>query len=278
MTTLSDDVYSVIDGGKEIDESLYKDLAEDLTNTIRNRLSDKDPVRKTLGLSSVGKPLRRLWYDFHSDIELVKPSPSMRLKFLFGDIIEDLLLWLVKVSGHSVTDRQKEVKVGGVIGHIDSIIDGEVVDIKSASPRSFLKFSGGHLPEDDPFGYLAQITAYDKVVGKGNPGFLVMNKVTGEICDYRPDPIFDMPDVDSIIEKAKEVVASDTPPDELCYEPVPDGTSGNMKIAAGCEYCPYKDLCFPGVRKFKYANGVRYLTKVVKEPKVEEIKENVEES
>ena len=271
MTTLSDDIYKVINGEVSVDDISYEELAESIATTIRTRLSDTEPVRKTLGLSSVGKPLRRLWYDFHSDTELVKPTPSMRLKFLFGDIIEDLLLWLVEVSGHTVRDRQKEVECCGVVGHIDSIIDGEVVDIKSASPKSFLKFLGGTLPDNDPFGYLAQITAYDKVTGKGHPGFLVMNKVTGEICEYRPDPDFDMPDVEPIIEKAKAVVASDTPPDELCYEPEPDGASGNMKLANGCSYCPFKHLCFPNLRAFKYANGVRYLTHVVKEPRVEEI-------
>ena len=130
MTTLSDDIYKVIEGEIKVDDNLYNELAQNIAHTIRNRLSDTEPVRKTLGLSSVGKPLRKLWYDFHSDIELVKPTPSMRLKFLFGDIIEDLLLWLVKVSGHTVTDRQREVNCCGVTGHIDSIIDGEVVDIE----------------------------------------------------------------------------------------------------------------------------------------------------
>lgn len=269
--TISSDIYKVIDGEIKVDDSLYDELAQDIARTLKTRLSDTEPVRKTLGLSSVGKPLRKLWYDFHGDEELVKPDATMRLKYLFGDIIEDLLLWLVKVSGHTVTDRQKEVECCGVIGHIDSIIDGEVVDIKSASPKSYLKFLGGSLPDDDPFGYLAQITAYDKVTGKGHPGFLVMNKVTGEICEYRPDPDFDMPDVELIIEKAKEVVASDTPPDELCYEPEPDGASGNMKLAKGCSYCPFKHHCFPNLRAFKYANGVRYLTHVEKEPRVEEI-------
>ena len=129
MTTLSEtksmalpeDIYKVINGEVSVDDNLYNELAQDIAHTIRNRLSDTEPVRKTLGLSSVGKPLRKLWYDFHSDIELVKPTPSMRLKFLFGDIIEDLLLWLVKVSGHTVTDRQREVNCCGVTGHIDCL-------------------------------------------------------------------------------------------------------------------------------------------------------------
>jgi hypothetical protein len=274
MTTLSsliEDIYKVVDGQVKIDDSAFDNLARSISETLKDRLSQSDPVRKTLGLSSVGKPLRKLWYEMKSDTELVKPSPDMRLKFLYGDIIEDILLWLAEVSGHDVKDRQREVKYKGIVGHIDSIIDGEVVDVKSASTTSFKKFDRGTLPEDDPFGYLPQITAYDKVVGKGNPGFLVMDKVTGKLTLYRPDPIFDMPDVDTIIDKAVKAMASDTPPEELCYQPVADGASGNMKLATGCEYCIFKDKCFPGLRKFKYASGVKYLTKVVKEPRVEEI-------
>lgn len=272
LSNLVEDIYKVVDGQVQIDDSAYDNLARSIAKTLKDRLSQSDPVRKTLGLSSVGKPLRKLWYELKSDVtDMAKPPPDLRLKFLYGDIIEDILLWLAEVSGHTVTDRQKEVEYNGVVGHIDSIIDGEVVDVKSASSRSFKKFYNGTLPEDDPFGYLAQITAYDKVVGKGNPGFLVMDKVTGKLTLYRPDPIFDMPDVDDVINKAREVLSSDEPPAEPCYAPVPDGTSGNMKLATGCEYCPFKHLCFPEMRMFKYANGIHYLTKVVKEPRVEEI-------
>ena len=274
MTTLSslvEDIYKVVDGQVKIDDSSFDNLAQSISQTLKDRLSQSDPVRKTLGLSSVGKPLRKLWFEMKSDTELVKPTPDMRLKFLYGDIIEDILLWLAEVSGHTVSDRQREVKYHGIVGHIDSIIDGEVVDVKSASTTSFKKFERGTLPDDDPFGYLSQITAYDKVVGKGNPGFLVMDKVTGKLTLYRPDPIFDMPDVDTIIDNAVAAMESNTPPEELCYQPVPDGASGNMKLATGCEYCIFKDKCFPGLRKFKYASGVKYLTKVVKEPRVEEI-------
>lgn len=270
---LVEDIYETVIGNKEIDESLYQELADSIAATVRDRLTSSEPVRKTLSLSSVGKPLRQLWFSLKSDTELSTPSPQQRLKFLYGDIIEDLLLWLVKVSGHTVTDRQTEVKYNGIVGHIDSIIDGEVVDIKSASPRSFAKFALGTLPKDDAFGYLAQITAYDKVIGKGNPGFLAMNKVTGELADYRPDPIFDMPNVDIVIKEAKEALEKDTPPDKLCYEPIPEGTSGNLKLPLGCEYCPFKKLCHPNLRAFKYSTGLKYFTKIVKEPRVDEVKE-----
>ena len=41
-----------------------------------------------------------------------------------------------------------------------------------------------------------------------------------------------------------------------------------------CVYCPYKYKCWDGLSTFKYSDGLRYLTKVVNEPKVEEIKQD----
>lgn len=273
MTTLSslvEDIYRVAQGNQKIDDSLYEELSRDITDTIRARLSAPSSKRTHLSLSSIGKPLRRLWYDLKTD-DIEPEPPYARLKFLYGDIIESIVLWLAKVSGHTVTDRQKEVVHHGVVGHIDSIIDGEIVDAKSASPKSYMKFSKAMLPEDDPFGYLAQLQAYDEECGNGNPGFLAMNKVTGEICLYQPDKIFDMPDTEKLIRDCRDALEKDVPPTTKCYEDVPDGKGGNMKLATGCCYCPHKHKCWKGLRAFKYADGIRYLTKVVNEPRVEEI-------
>jgi hypothetical protein len=41
---------------------------------------------------------------------------------------------------------------------MDCIIDGEVVDVKTASGYGFRKFKDGTLPEEDTFGYMAQLT------------------------------------------------------------------------------------------------------------------------
>lgn len=272
LDTLVEDIYSVINSnGHKIDDSLYNELAEDIAATIRQRLSSESSRRNHLSLSSIGKPLRRLWFDLKRPDYITEEPPNARLKFLYGDIIESVVLWLAKVAGHTVTDRQKEVTHYGVVGHIDSIIDGEVVDAKSASPRSYAKFASGTLTNDDPFGYLAQIEAYDEETGNGHPGFLAMNKVTGEICLYRPDKDFDLPNTELLITKAKEALAKDEPPEQRCYSDVEDGKSGNRKLDKGCAMCPFKRLCWPGLRTFKYADGYRYLTEVVKEPKVEEI-------
>jgi len=84
------------------------------------------------------------------------------------------------ISGHKVTDQQKEVEVEGVIGHQDSMIDGILVDCKSASTASFQKFKNNNLLEDDPFGYIAQISAYAEANGVDEAAFLAIDKSTGE--------------------------------------------------------------------------------------------------
>lgn len=271
LSSLVEDIYSTLENCEKISQEDIKLLSESLTNTIVNRLSQSSKRRDHLSLSSIGKPLRRLWYDLIEPDEASDEPAYNRLKFLYGDIIEDIVLWLAHVSGHDVKDRQKEVKHYGIVGHIDSIIDGEVVDIKSASQRSFMKFARGTLPEEDPFGYLAQIQSYDEEVGKGHPAFLVMNKVSGELCLYQPDKDFDLPDTKVLIDNCKAAIASDTPPEQKCYEDLPDGKSGNRCLDKGCTFCPYKKKCWPGLRAFEYSTGIKYLTQVIKEPKVEEI-------
>ena len=181
---------------------------------------------------------------------------------------------LVKASGHEVTDQQKEVEVNGIVGHMDCKIDGEVVDVKTASRFAFNKFNNNRLAEDDPFGYLGQISGYEAAEGTSNGGFLVINKESGELCMHLPD----QKDKINVAEKIDSLIPAldlDSAP-ELCYDPIPDGTKGNMKLPKGCSWCKYKYECHKdandgqGLRTFKYSKGYTYLTKVVSEPKVEE--------
>ena len=57
-----------------------------------------------------------------------------------------------------------------------------MVDCKSASGRSFDKFASHNLAEDDPFGYIAQISAYAQANGIDKAAFLAIDKSTGKIC------------------------------------------------------------------------------------------------
>ena len=158
---------------------------------------------------------------------------------------------------------------------MDCKIDGEVVDIKTASGYGFKKFRDGTLGEDDTFGYLAQLAGYEQAEGTNNGGFLALNKETGELALFQPDDL-DKPNIPYRINEIKKTLKEDNPP-ERCYDPVPEGKAGNMKLPRECFYCPHKIECYKdsndgiGLRAFKYAKGTAYLTTVVTEPKVEEI-------
>lgn len=227
-------------------------------------------------MSNLGKPDRQLWYEFHDDGSKETLEPHTLLKFLIGDIYESVLLFLAKAAGHEVTQEQAEVEINGIKGHIDAVIDGHVVDVKSASTYAFKKFKYGTLADDDPFGYIDQIGGYSTALGL--PGaFLAGDKQNGHICLLQvPQQETEGLRIEERIEHLKEVVVSSEEP-ERCYDPVPDGLSGNLALAVGCSYCPHKFRCWAdanggvGVRTFLYSGGPKHLVEVVKEPKVPEL-------
>lgn len=229
----------------------------------------------TVRMSNVGKPSRQMWFEKRDPSGRGDVDGATQIKFLYGHILEEIVLMLVRMSGHSVTDEQKEVTVNGIVGHMDCKINGQVVDVKSASKFAFNKFMKGTLADDDPFGYLGQLAGYEKAEGTDEGGFLVINKESGELCMYVPDDL-DKPNIDTKINTLLDELKLDTPP-ELCYTPIPDGKKGNMQLPKGCTWCKYKHDCHKdanngaGLRTFKYSTGYKYLTHVEAEPKVDEI-------
>lgn len=229
----------------------------------------------TVRMSNVGKPSRQMWFEKRDPNGRGSVDGATQIKFLYGHILEEIVLMLVRMAQHSVTDEQKEVTVNGIVGHMDCKINGQVVDVKSASKFAFNKFVKGTLADDDPFGYLGQLAGYEKAEGTDRGGFLVINKESGELCMYVPDDL-DKPNIDTKINTLLDELKLDTPP-ELCYTPTPDGKKGNMQLPKGCTWCKYKYECHKdandgaGLRTFKYSTGYKYLTHVEAEPKVDEI-------
>ena len=281
LDTLVEDIYdklSVLSDGESlnIDDKTIDAFGESMKEVLSQWANPRPRDSGTLRMSNIGKPLRQLWYDMRSESKTTERiKPSVFIKFLYGHLLEEVLLMLIKIAGHEVTDEQKEVSVSGIKGHMDCVIDGEVVDIKTASGFAFKKFYNKTLAEDDMFGYLPQLAGYEAAMGTNKGGFLAMNKESGEIALYRPDS-FDKPDIKKKIKTVKKLIKIDTPP-ELCYNPVPDGAAGNMQIARGCTWCRHKFECHAdsnkgkGLRVFKYSNKYSYLTRVVKEPRVLEV-------
>ena len=222
-------------------------------------------------MSNIGRPARQLWFESRSEDKKTFSAPTL-IKFLYGHVLEELVVLLVKLSGHSITDQQKEVSVDGIIGHIDCKIDGEVVDIKTASNFAFKKFREGTLQNDDPFGYMAQLAGYEAAEGTSDGGFLAINKESGELTLYRPGP-FSKPNITARISSIKDYLKVDELPPR-CYPDVPEGKSGNRRLGTSCSYCPYKYDCWSdanhgnGLIAYKYASGIKYFTRIVKEPQV----------
>ena len=275
LENLVSDIYSVLSPLTEgealdISDKDIDDFGEAIKDVVRHWATPKARDSNTLRMSNIGKPSRQLWYDLKYKREESSFEDShLPIKFLYGHLLEEVLLFLVKMSGHKVEDEQKEVEVKGVKGHIDCKIDGEVIDIKTASGFAFNKFKNGTLREDDPFGYMAQLAGYEEAEGTTNGGFLVINKESGELTLYQPEEL-DKPYAPKIIEDIKESLNNNEPP-EVCYEPIPEGKSGNTKLPKNCVYCNHKFKCYPDLRVFKYSKGLVYFTEIVNEPKVEEV-------
>jgi hypothetical protein len=256
---------------------------------VRRFHEHKSARKPTLRLSNIGRPLRQLWYELKG-VPQEPLSPETKFKFLYGDILETLVLFLAEAAGHKVERMQEEVEVDGVPGHIDAVIDGVLVDAKSCSPFSFAKFTSGEYLENDPFGYIPQLSAYRKAIGLERAAFIPIEKVLGKIS------VVELPrekeaDVSKRITDARSAIASDVPP-ERCYDPRPvskKDKSGNLVLSVGCSYCGWKNHCWQsanggtGLRTIIYSTGPKYFVEVAKEPRVKaswspfEVKEQEQE-
>ena len=281
IDTLVQDIYNLFEPEKDLElseEELDKHLdsfTSSIKETMKNILNEKPMERRNLRLSAIGKPARQLWYGKNSKEKPQPLEPSTRVKFLYGHMLEDLLILLSRLAGHTVTDLQKTVYVNGIKGHQDCVIDDVLVDIKSASASAFKKFEENTIHKDDPFGYIAQISAYAEANNVDEAAFLAIDKSSGKIC-LTPIHSLGMINAKERIDYLKGAMEQDTPPDR-CYSDAVDGASGNRKLAFGCFYCEHKRTCWSdtnegkGLRVFQYANGYRYLTQVKKAPNVEEV-------
>jgi hypothetical protein len=280
LDTLVTDIYELFDDSKHhepSEENLAK-LGQNIMDIVKIRLAKRDDDREPLRFSSLGKKDRQLWYMAHAKDKAEPLSAKTLFKFLYGDVIEQLLLFLAREAGHEVTREQEEIEVEGVKGHIDAVIDGVVVDVKSASPYSFQKFKDGKLFHDDPFGYIQQLSGYaDTLTPGADAAFLVADKVHGDIhLSVVPKEVINENPPKPRIAHLREAIAQDAPPPR-CYPDVAEGKSGNRKLGVNCSYCPFKDTCWAdanggkGLRKFLYFNGPMWLTDVQKEPRVPEL-------
>lgn len=234
------------------------------------------PGKPTLRLSQMGPRCPcALWHSIHKP-ELAEVLPSyVIMKYSYGHVLEQMVIALAKAAGHSVVGEQDAVYVDGITGHRDCVIDGCLVDVKSASSRSFEKFKDKTLAQSDTFGYLDQLDGYlvgsssDPLVTVKDRGYLLaIDKTLGHMVLY--EHILREPEIRARIANYKAIV-------ELASAPVcecgtkPYGKSGNITLDTRASYNIFKHCCFPHLRTFLYADGPAYLTHVARKPDVTEI-------
>jgi hypothetical protein len=276
IETLVDDIYTMFKTGKDFTPGDTAELASRLARAITKKFKiRKGPARKDkIRPSNMGQPDRLLYFNVKADPVEDKFAPEQLLNFLYGDICEELMLWLAEQSGHKVTHTQHPVNGYGLRGYMDCKIDDKNVDAKSAFAANFKKFKDGSIkaPGKDPYGYIAQLSYYEQVQeGRENADtayFFAFNKI-GSLALTAVNPMEQI-NAEARVKHLTEMLKKDEPPEELCYEPEPDGKAGNMKLGTHCSRCDHKRKCHPDLRTFAYKPW-RYLTHVEKLPKVEEV-------
>ena len=273
LDTLVQDIYDLFNPDTKVEptEEQLNVFADNVKKRIRKQLAGRtEPFR--LRMSNIGKCPRELWYRRNKPDAEERLQPSTYIKFLFGDLIEELTLLLARLAGHSVRDEQRELEYNGIKGSCDATVDGVLVDVKSASTFSFNKFEKGLKKTEDSFGYLSQLGLYKTAIGDGasreEAGFIAVDKQHGHITvDIHRN--LDTVDYDTLVKERIEAVSKPEPPPRP-YKEEDFQLGGNKKLPTVCSYCPFKKTCWPGVRTFIYSYGPVYLTRVAKVPNVPE--------
>jgi hypothetical protein len=282
INTLVPDIYDTIDKGIELTPTERATLGEQLVDAVLQGMGKQEEQKGGyLRMSNFGSPCsRKLWYSVNMPEKAERLEPHTRMKFTIGHLCEVVALLLGKKAGHATEGTQTELDFHGIKGHRDAVIDGVVVDVKSANSRGMDKFTNHTLESDDPFGYMDQLSLYTAaskddplVTVKKEAAFLAVDKESGRMVldKYKVKEIDE-----ATIEAKKKMLEASTPP-RRAYLPEADGKSGNQKLGVACSYCPYKHECWSdsnkgrGLRGFLYSSGPRWFPWIEREPEVKEI-------
>ena len=241
INTLIPDIYNVMES-KQYDgdlNSIAMQAGREVEDAIKDAFTPRED-NKGLRMSGIGRCERAQWYSYKGHT----PEPikgDVYLTFLQGHVLEAVLVALIKLSGHTVTDQQKKHTIEGVHGSQDCTIDGELVDIKTASAWSWEnKFKESGIA-DDAFGYIKQLSAYGKEDKRKKGYFLALNKnkSTLNLCEQELEQ-----DIDTYIVDLKAKMESDTPPMRLANATTWNKAKTEEKLCMTCAFCGFKEDCF----------------------------------
>ena len=246
---------SVLDGKAEMPSYLLSEFAELSKKALEKHFTRKEEDFR-LRMSNVGKPLCQLQMQAKG-VEPEKPSHDFIVRMIIGDMLEALVIVLLKAAKIEVKSQHQKVSLGvgdrQIEGEYDIELDDGIYDIKSVSPFSFTtKFNADNgydkIKQSDSFGYISQGHGYGMAANKPFKGWIAINKTTGEIV---------FTDSKHTDEEKKEVYSKiyntsiallDEKPFERCFTDIEEvyysKPTGNRTLGIECSYCPYKHDCW----------------------------------
>ena len=252
INTVVQDVYDVMKSKDYTGDlnSIAMQAGREVEEALKTAFTPREDSRG-LRMSALGKCERAQWYNYHGHTpEEIKGE--VYLTFLQGHILEAVLVALLKLSGHTVEDQQKKHTLEGVNGSQDCTIDGELVDIKTASAWSWdNKFQETGLT-DDTFGYIKQLSAYGKADNRKKGYFLAFNKnkSTLKLCEQPLEQ-----DIDTFVVDLKAKMESDTPPMRLANATTWNKAKTEEKLCMTCAFCGFKEDCFGSLEERPIPSG-----------------------
>ena len=242
----------------EVSDDLIDQFGKACSDSFRKQFTDQRNKKFGLRASNIGRPLCQLQME-KKGVKGEGQPYNAKMRNLFGDIIEQMAIIVMKAAGVEIEAEQKKIKYSinkgtNINGALDVEIGGKVWDIKSASPWSFTNKFGENgsfhtVATDDVFGYTTQGYVYAEGADKPFGGWIVINKSTGE-WTLTETPMAD----DEYKEKALDTVKKNASAlkrnkkFERCYEDEEEyfrkQKTGNRVLNNTCSFSPYKFPCW----------------------------------
>lgn len=237
-----------------IPEDIFSEFSASVIHGLQRQIFSEKVERGGLRLSQIGKCYRQQWY-MAKKYPSEPLQPRAKMTFLFGDIVEAVMVALIKASGIHLHSEQKEVVFDGIVGHIDGIVtvDGRdyLFECKSMSDGNFKQLTSVGLGDD--FGYLSQVNSYMHCLGLDRCILMAVNKNTGHIAEvevHKDNKL--VTNIKKGIKLLKSCLNTDKLPPRK-YEPVLEkskgGHTGRMILPIPCSYCAYKNFCWENLQQ-----------------------------
>jgi hypothetical protein len=210
-------------------------MVNSIVDMIEAKRAGDNIPRQYLGLSEIGNKCPRwLWYAHHNTPSKPVEGRIIRL-FRTGNIIEDAIISDLESIDIEVTDRQREVEIvnGDIVlrGHIDGIVSGQLLEIKSANEKSFKQLLKVGYEKWNPK-YKAQAHVYMVLCDLEECMVVVENKNDSNL--YIETLKLDRDYVTKLLIDVFAAITLPEPPERIC----PDVSWYESKC------CKYQEFCF----------------------------------